>query len=44
MEGEALRGILSASDLVRAVAEGVLAAAEPAMRAAGEGAAGGGAP
>ena len=44
MEGEALRGILSASDLVRAVAEGVLAAAEPAARAAGEGAAGGGAP
>jgi CBS domain-containing protein len=44
MEGQALRGILSASDLVRAVAEGVLAAAEPAARAAGEGAAGGGAP
>jgi CBS domain-containing protein len=44
MEGEALRGILSASDLVRAVAEGVLAAAEPAARAGGEGAAGGRAP
>jgi CBS domain-containing protein len=44
MEGEALRGILSGSDLVRAVAEGVLAAAEPAARAAGEGATGGRAP
>jgi CBS domain-containing protein len=41
MEGEALRGILSASDLVRAVAEGVLAAtgeaatAEAAARTSG---------